>query len=295
MADAPGQPALRAGDDDFRPPTDLAIVEYKLLTRDGTNVVDTTFDSPPSPTSGLTMLGRDESLTSSPDASSSPGGLDRWQQYTDTESNSAAAQLGLIDREWIDASLGVERRESAWPVSAYFSRTPTPAAPAGSAEASSEDDSEQFVRQREFQPPHSWSDIDGTSSATSARDRGAANDIAFASLITPEVTRIRFRYHDGVKWRDHWDSGAQGRLPRAVEIILAVLPTDRAAIDDELERFESDTEGENAPWPVYRHVVALPTVAPRSPQVTVTTPAEAEVSTNRQNVGTSNGFGEAAP
>jgi hypothetical protein len=36
------------------------------------------------------------------------------------------------------------------------------------------------------------------------------------------VTDLRFRYYNGSTWSDEWDTRKQGRLPRAVEIILSL-------------------------------------------------------------------------
>jgi type II secretory pathway pseudopilin PulG len=49
------------------------------------------------------------------------------------------------------------------------------------------------------------------------------------------ISKLRFRYHDGLAWRDSFDSRAEGRLPLAVEIAIWFnpLPGQEQATDDE--------------------------------------------------------------
>jgi prepilin-type N-terminal cleavage/methylation domain-containing protein len=49
----------------------------------------------------------------------------------------------------------------------------------------------------------------GTLSVT--RDRGPGRDLG------PRCFAVRFRYHDGSRWQDEWDSIRMGRLPHALE------------------------------------------------------------------------------
>lgn len=88
------------------------------------------------------------------------------------------------------------------------------------------------------------------------------------SLLGPGIVRMRLRYHDGVAWRERFDSVAAGGLPKAVEIALwfGVAPEadpDRpglaarggdqgGALDDEAG--PEDAEG---PPPDRRRVIAL--------------------------------------
>ncbi len=45
-------------------------------------------------------------------------------------------------------------------------------------------------------------------------------------LISPQVRAIRFRYLDGLDWKDRWDSVAQHALPTAVEVTLTWILSD---------------------------------------------------------------------
>ena len=41
------------------------------------------------------------------------------------------------------------------------------------------------------------------------------------TALTEKVAGLRFRYFENGAWRDEWDAKKQGRLPRAVEVILS--------------------------------------------------------------------------
>lgn len=55
-------------------------------------------------------------------------------------------------------------------------------------------------------------------------------DVSMDSSVTwaPEVTALRFRYFDGSRWRNSWDSLARKGLPVAVEMTVAVSSLDAA-------------------------------------------------------------------
>jgi hypothetical protein len=42
------------------------------------------------------------------------------------------------------------------------------------------------------------------------------------SVLAPEVSRITFRYFDGVEWMENWDSTQLNRMPTAIEIVLTL-------------------------------------------------------------------------
>ena len=252
------QPLVRA-DTTFQPAAELAIVQYALTYQDAADALGTTSNTPSMP-----FETDDAAESSRLTETSSAEGLDDWQAIANSEMETAAAQLGLIDRELIDASRGIERREAFWPVSPLASSLPSASFDPTLLDQSSGND-EGFALRREFKPPSRVADIHGRVSDTPSTSFGSgsspAEEVKFESLLTPEVVRVRFRYHDGNAWRSQWDSRAQGALPRAVEIILAVLPTDDVAVQRELEHFEESQSSGEGPWPVYRHVVALPTAA----------------------------------
>lgn len=95
-------------------------------------------------------------------------------------------------------------------------------------------------------------------------------------LMSPEVQLIEFRYFDGSTWQESWDSGAAGRLPRAVAIAIALSdkvddPTAAPTNDPRAAEPESvttasqrrgaslfeESEDEQLPWKVYRLTVPL--------------------------------------
>lgn len=41
-------------------------------------------------------------------------------------------------------------------------------------------------------------------------------------VLAPEVTRLQFRYYDGISWQTAWDSAKFGGLPRLVEVTIEV-------------------------------------------------------------------------
>ena len=76
--------------------------------------------------------------------------------------------------------------------------------------------------------------------------------------VAPEVAGLEFRYFDGTEWLSSWDSEAEGKLPVAVEIIVAVRPvlSQRAARAQAAALEERPDEQPN--YPVSRLVVQLP-------------------------------------
>jgi hypothetical protein len=239
----------------------MAAVEYAITYRDATDVMGTITDTP------QTRLGLNETVDEALlDEPSSADGLEQWRGIANAEMESAAFQLGPIDREVVEASRGLQRREADWPIARISTGGSTtrfdPTVPDGE-----DDDVGEALGERVFLPPSRLSDIQGRVAArtSAALDNGDAREesIDFQSLLTTEVVRLRFRYHDGRNWRSDWDSRALGGLPRAVEIILAVLPTDQVAVDRQLERYEENPTARVSQWPVYRHVVVLPTATVR--------------------------------
>lgn len=58
------------------------------------------------------------------------------------------------------------------------------------------------------------------SSPSSTTDEAGGRSAPVWSSFGSEIPRVRLRYHDGVQWRDSFDSLAAGHLPRAVEIAI---------------------------------------------------------------------------
>lgn len=55
----------------------------------------------------------------------------------------------------------------------------------------------------------------------------AATQVSAGQILAPEVSLLNFRYFDGMAWLESWDSDASGRVPRAVEIMIAFQPAKR--------------------------------------------------------------------
>ena len=51
-------------------------------------------------------------------------------------------------------------------------------------------------------------------------ERGEADGVMEADVLSQRVRWLQFRYHDGSGWRGSFNSGAEGRLPSAVEIAI---------------------------------------------------------------------------
>jgi type II secretory pathway pseudopilin PulG len=45
-------------------------------------------------------------------------------------------------------------------------------------------------------------------------------------VLATEVTRMQFRYYDGYEWFDSWDSTERNGLPRCVEILIEMEPSE---------------------------------------------------------------------
>lgn len=88
-------------------------------------------------------------------------------------------------------------------------------------------------------------------------DTQAPETVPDELAIAPEVAGLEFRYFDGVEWLPSWDSDAQGGLPAAVEIVLAVRPilNQRQLRADAAANESAETAPE---LPTARLVVQLP-------------------------------------
>jgi type II secretory pathway component PulJ len=75
-----------------------------------------------------------------------------------------------------------------------------------------------------------------------------------ARMLADEVVGIQFQYYDGTAWVAEWDSTTMGGLPKAVEIILTILPT-YAMTEEALANLPPDAP---PPEQLYRLVVHLP-------------------------------------
>jgi type II secretory pathway pseudopilin PulG len=75
-----------------------------------------------------------------------------------------------------------------------------------------------------------------------------------ARMLADEVVAVQFQYFDGTAWLTEWDSSASGGLPKAVEIVLTLMPT-YAMNEEALANLPPDAP---PPEKYYRLVVGLP-------------------------------------
>lgn len=76
-------------------------------------------------------------------------------------------------------------------------------------------------------------------------------------LMAPEVQMIEFRYFDGERWLEEWNTEDEGGIPLAVEILLVMISRDQ--LDDPNRMpFQMTSFAELDPSQVYRLVVHLP-------------------------------------
>lgn len=73
-------------------------------------------------------------------------------------------------------------------------------------------------------------------------------------LLAPEVASISFYYYDGTTWQVTWDSGTLGALPKAVEIVLELIPANN--------KKQATPQIGSAENHVYRLIVAIPASKP---------------------------------
>jgi len=99
-------------------------------------------------------------------------------------------------------------------------------------------------------------DLFGLSAAVETNEENPL--LAASKLQAKEVSRIQFRYFDGVNWQEEWDSTSLNEMPKAVEIILTLRDeeTGGAAFADE------ETDPYALPETTHRMVVPIPVAEP---------------------------------
>jgi hypothetical protein len=91
-----------------------------------------------------------------------------------------------------------------------------------------------------------------------------------AEIIAPEVVGIEFNYFDGLEWLTEWDSSAQGGLPVAVRIFLAVS-SDRGVVPQtDAMPVGAGTVGLDTPQKIYSLTVRIPIAEPTAETDTTT-------------------------
>lgn len=80
--------------------------------------------------------------------------------------------------------------------------------------------------------------------------------VSASKLVAKEVSKVQFRYFDGLEWMEEWDSTALNQMPKAVEIILTLRKTpDETNPDDEIKPEEVQET-------THRTVVPIPVATP---------------------------------
>ncbi|HTI49341.1 MAG TPA: type II secretion system protein GspJ [Planctomycetaceae bacterium] len=90
---------------------------------------------------------------------------------------------------------------------------------------------------------------------TADQQGNAAVMAAKTQILAPEVQSITFYYFDGTTWLTAWDSTSLNGLPKAVEIVLELVPAPGAPA----KRLTTTAAGQTN---VYRVVVVLPAGKP---------------------------------
>ncbi len=85
-------------------------------------------------------------------------------------------------------------------------------------------------------------------------------------LLAPEITRMQFQYFNGFEWFTEWDSEAQGGLPVAVEISIAIRRADADPNSISLGMMPTFTaDGSTDQEIFYRMIVQIPVAEPYDP------------------------------
>lgn len=98
-------------------------------------------------------------------------------------------------------------------------------------------------------------DLYGLSTATQTSEE--LPQVAAAQLLAKEVSRVAFRYFDGVNWQESWDSNALNEMPKAIEIVLTLRSSEEA---DDNSSEEEDPY--SFPETTHRMVVPIPVAEP---------------------------------
>jgi hypothetical protein len=106
-------------------------------------------------------------------------------------------------------------------------------------------------------------EMDRATAAWAVQQGQLADATAGLEPIAPEVTAIEFRYYDGAEWVDTWDSAEKEGLPLAVEIAIAIGPTQPPASARSAGMFSNRSTEASQPL-VYRLLVHLPTAMPKA-------------------------------
>ena len=99
-------------------------------------------------------------------------------------------------------------------------------------------------------------DLFGLSTAVETSEE--APQLTASSLQAKEVSKLQFRYFDGLNWQETWDSNALNEMPKAIEITLTLRDLQQAG-----SAFAEDDEDPYAlPETTHRMVVPIPVAEP---------------------------------
>ncbi len=91
---------------------------------------------------------------------------------------------------------------------------------------------------------------------TTAVDNVEETPLVTASeLIAKEVSKIQFRYFDGLQWQEEWNSTTLNQMPKSIEVVLT-LRKETTDSDDE------EAKPEDLPETTHRMVIPVPVATP---------------------------------
>lgn len=94
--------------------------------------------------------------------------------------------------------------------------------------------------------------------STAVQDGAESGQTLVDQIDAKEVSKLEFRYFDGINWQETWDSTSLNQLPAAIEIVLTLRnlqSSGTAFADDEVDPYAL---GETT----HRMVVAIPVAEP---------------------------------
>lgn len=91
---------------------------------------------------------------------------------------------------------------------------------------------------------------------TTAVDNVEESPLVSASeLIAKEVSKVQFRYFDGLQWQEEWNSTTLNQMPKSIEVVLTLRKETTDSGDEE-------TKPEDLPETTHRMVIPVPVATP---------------------------------
>ena len=99
-------------------------------------------------------------------------------------------------------------------------------------------------------------DLYGMSTAVEDGEESGQNLVD--KIDAKEVSKLQFRYFDGIDWQETWDSTSLNQLPAAIEIVLTLRDTQTSGTAFAAENDDPYALGETT----HRMIVAIPIAEP---------------------------------